>query len=128
MPDGELVVIPNGQVLQVTNLSSEWARATVDVPLPVGVDIVRARELLRKVGSGAIEDEELEPLLLDAPTVMGVESFDVDRINLRMVARTLRGKQFEVARGLRIRDSHRLPRRRHRRFQAPADENAAGHD
>jgi moderate conductance mechanosensitive channel len=81
--DGELVVIPNGQVLQVTNLSSEWARATVDVPL-------------------AVEDDELGPLLLDPPAVLGMESFELGQVNLRMVARTLPGKQFEVARRLRI--------------------------
>jgi small-conductance mechanosensitive channel len=72
--DGELVVIPNGQVLQVTNLSSEWARATVDVPLPVDVDVMRARKLLREVGEAAVEDDELGPLLLDPPAVLGKES------------------------------------------------------
>ena len=34
---------------------------------------------------------------------MRVESFDVGQVNLRMVARTLPGKQFEVGRGLRVR-------------------------
>jgi small conductance mechanosensitive channel len=124
-PDGELVVIPNGQVLQVTNLSSQWARATVDVPLPVGVDVVHARELLREIGSEAIEDDELKPLLLDAPTVMGVESFEVDRVNLRMVARTLPGKQFEVARELRIRIAKAFQRDGIVTVQSPSDEHEA---
>jgi small conductance mechanosensitive channel len=31
---------------------------------------------------------------------MGVESIEVDTVNLRMVARTLPGKQFEVGRRL----------------------------
>lgn len=100
--EGELVIIPNGQVVQVTNLSSDWARATVDVPLRIGVDVVRANELLRQVGETAAADDELGRLLLDAPTVMGVESLEVGQLNLRLVARTLPGKQFEVARRLRI--------------------------
>jgi small conductance mechanosensitive channel len=100
---GELVVIPNGQVLQVTNYSSEWARATVDLPLPAGVDVVRANDLLRQIGAAAYEDEELRALMLDAPTVMGVESFELGQLNLRMVARTLPGKQFDVERRLRVR-------------------------
>ncbi|HWD44642.1 MAG TPA: mechanosensitive ion channel family protein [Actinomycetota bacterium] len=102
-PNGELVVVSNGEIVQVTNLSRDWARAVVDVPLPVGVDLVRANDLLRKVGEDAFEDDTLRPLLLDAPTVMGVESFEVDQVNLRMVARTQPGKQFEVARELRAR-------------------------
>ncbi|HEY0399652.1 MAG TPA: mechanosensitive ion channel family protein, partial [Acidimicrobiia bacterium] len=48
-------------------------------------------------------DPTLKALLLDAPTVMGVETIDVDSVKLRMVARTLPGRQFEVARELRTR-------------------------
>jgi small-conductance mechanosensitive channel len=101
--NGEVVIVPNGLIVGVTNLSRDWARAVIDVPLPAGVDVVRASELLRKVGADGFEDEALRPLLLDEPTVMGVESFEVGQVNLRMVARTLPGKQFEVARALRVR-------------------------
>jgi moderate conductance mechanosensitive channel len=100
---GDVVTISNGLIVGVTNLSRDWARAVVDVPLPVGVDVARANDLLRKVGEEAFGDETLRPLLLDAPTVMGVESFEVDQVNLRMVARTLPGKQFDVGRELRVR-------------------------
>ena len=41
-------------------------------------------------------------LLLDKPQMMGVESIQLDTVNLRMVARTLPGKQFEVGRRLRL--------------------------
>jgi small-conductance mechanosensitive channel len=102
-PNGEVVVVPNGRIVQVTNLSRDWARAVVDVPLPTAADVVQASELLRQVGKEAFEEEELRPLLLDTPSVLGVESFEVDQINLRMVARTLPGKQFEVGRELRVR-------------------------
>ena len=33
---------------------------------------------------------------------MGVESIELDTVNLRMVARTLPGKQFEVGRRIRV--------------------------
>ncbi|MEA2172123.1 MAG: moderate conductance mechanosensitive channel [Solirubrobacteraceae bacterium] len=101
--NGELVVIPNGRVTQVTNLSSEWARAVVDIPLPVGQDVVQANETLRTVGEEAYEDDVLRALLLDKPVVMGVESIEVGQVNLRMVARTQPGRQFQVERALRER-------------------------
>ena len=44
----------------------------------------------------------LGELLLDAPTVMGVESIALDTVTLRLVARTLPGKQFEAGRQLRV--------------------------
>jgi small conductance mechanosensitive channel len=42
-------------------------------------------------------------MLLDPPSVMGVETLDVDTFSVRTVARTLPGKQFEVGRELRAR-------------------------
>jgi small conductance mechanosensitive channel len=101
--NGEVITFPNGQIVQVTNLSRDWARAVVDVPLPATADVARASDLLRRVGVAAFKDKELKPLLLDEPTVMGVESLDVDQVSIRMVARTLPGRQFDVGRLLRER-------------------------
>jgi small conductance mechanosensitive channel len=101
--DGEVVIIPNGQINQVTNLSRDWARAVVDVPLPATADISRVNAILQVVGQEAYEDESLRALMLDAPTVMGVERIEVDSFSIRVVARTLPGKQFVVSRVLRAR-------------------------
>jgi small conductance mechanosensitive channel len=101
--NGELVVLPNRSITQVTNLSSEWARAVVDFPLPAGEDVGAANDRLREVGAAAYQDDSLRALLLDEPVVMGVESIEVGQVTLRMVARTQPGKQFEVQRRLRER-------------------------
>jgi small conductance mechanosensitive channel len=101
--DGEVVTTPNGQIAQLTNLSRDWARAVIDVPVPVSVDVTRVTDVLKQVCAAAFEDPQLHPLLLDAPSVMGVESLGVDQFNIRVVARTLPGKQFDVGRALRAR-------------------------
>jgi small-conductance mechanosensitive channel len=101
--DGEVVITPNGQITQVTNLSRDWARAVVDVPVPASADVTRVSDLLRAIGEEAFKDPELRELLLDTPSVMGVQSLDVDHFQLRMVARTLPGRQFDVGRRLRVR-------------------------
>jgi small conductance mechanosensitive channel len=101
--DGEVVITPNGQITQVTNLSRDWARAVVDVPVPVTADVTRVSDLLKQVGEEAYKDPNLRSLLLRAPAVLGMQSLEVDRFQLRMVARTLPGKQFEVGEKLRIR-------------------------
>src|SRR3954451_14247971 len=99
--NGEVVTVPNGQIVKVVNLSRDWARAVVDVPLPTSTDVSRVNEILREVGDEAFRDPALAKLLLDPPSVMGVESLDLDQVNVRVVARTLPGKQFEVGRDLR---------------------------
>ena len=101
--DGEVIIIPNGQIVQVANQSRDWARAVVDVPVNVAVDLGRLTDILHRVGAEAFADKELRSLLLDEPTVMGVESLDVESLVIRVVARTLPGKQFEIGRQLRVR-------------------------
>lgn len=100
--EGEVFTIPNGQIVKTMNLSKDWARAVIDIPVPTTADLTRVDELLHGVSETAMKDESLRKLLLDAPQVMGVESIEVDTVNLRMVARTLPGKQFEVGRRLRL--------------------------
>lgn len=100
--DGELYTISNGQIFKTLNLSKEWARAVVDIPLQPGTDLVVVHEVLDKVCEDAVHDPELSVLLLDKPELMGVESIEVGTVNLRMVARTLPGKQFEAGRRLRL--------------------------
>ncbi|MFB7875721.1 MULTISPECIES: mechanosensitive ion channel family protein [unclassified Nocardia] len=101
--DGEVITVPNGQIVKVTNLSKDWARAAIDVPVSAQADITKINEVLHEVCTTAYQDRKLEPLLLDEPSVMGVEGLTLDEMNIRMVARTLPGKQFEVGRELRVR-------------------------
>jgi moderate conductance mechanosensitive channel len=105
-PNGEVVTLPNGQIVKVVNLSRDWARAVVDVPVPTTLDVSRVNDILKEVGTEAFRDQWLRPLLLDPPSVMGVETLDLEQVNVRMVARTLPGKQFEVGRDLRARVVH----------------------
>ncbi len=83
------------------NLSKDWARAVVDIPVPTTADLNKVNDVLHDVATAATSDKRLDQLLLDEPALMGVESIKVDTVNLRMVARTLPGKQFEVGRQLR---------------------------
>ena len=100
---GEVITTPNGQITQVTNLSRDWARAVIDVPVPATVEVSRVTDALKRVGEEAWNDDQLRKMMLDPPTVMGVERIEVDTFSVRMVARTLPGVQFDVGRELRAR-------------------------
>jgi small conductance mechanosensitive channel len=99
--DGEMYTVPNGQIVKSLNMSKDWARAVVDVPVPTSADLNQVNDVLGDVAKAAMQNDGLPDLLLDEPSLMGVESIEVDTVNLRMVARTLPGKQFEVGRQLR---------------------------
>lgn len=106
--DGEVVTVPNGQIVKATNLSKDWARAVVDVPVPAEADISRVTELLEEIGQEFYDEPRMHKLLLDAPSPLGVTNLELDSLTIRMVARTLPGRQFEISRALRIRIVRRL--------------------
>jgi small conductance mechanosensitive channel len=101
--NGEVIIVPNGQLVQVANLSRDWARAVIDVPVPAGVDVAKVSESLHEVGVEAYADEHLRTLIMEEPSVSGIESLDLEEMTVRLAARTLPGKQFEVTRELRRR-------------------------
>ena len=96
------------------NQSKDWARAVIDIPVSTSTDLNRVNEVLHQECDHALDNPLLGELLLDAPTVMGVERIEVDTVTLRMVARTLPGKQFEAGRQLRVLVVRALAQCRHR--------------
>src|SRR4249919_2187127 len=92
---GEVITTPNGQIVQVTNLSRDWARAVIDVPVPSYVDVSHVTDILHRVGQDAYNDERLRKMMLDPPTVMGVEKIEVDTFSVGKVARKQQDIKFE---------------------------------
>ncbi|MFW0792436.1 mechanosensitive ion channel family protein [Gordonia sp. CPCC 205515] len=106
--DGEVESVPNGQIIKATNLSKDWARAVVDIPIPSEADIAHVNDVLEDVGKDFFADKRFHDRLLDPPAPLGVIDLELDAITVRMVARTLPGMQFEISRALRIRIVGRL--------------------
>src|SRR3974390_990936 len=100
---GELVVVPNSALRQVTNLSKDWSRAVIDIPVSVVEDLEQVTAVLREVVATMAADPRRSDPLLGDPVVAGVETIDVGYVQLRLIARTLPGRQFEVAREIRLR-------------------------
>jgi len=100
---GELVIVPNSALRQVTNLSKDWSRAVIDIPVPVDEDLEQVTGLLREVIDAIANDDHWRTLILGEPVVAGVESIEVGYVQLRLIARTLPGRQFEVGREIRLR-------------------------
>ena len=100
---GELVIVPNSAMRQVTNLSKDWSRSVIDIPVPVDEDLDAVTHLLREVIDTMAEDPRWRGLIIGDPVVAGVESIEMGYVQLRLIARTLPGKQFEVGREIRLR-------------------------
>lgn len=100
---GDLHIIPNGDIRLVTNKGRDWSRAIVDVSIIQEEDIERAVAALEEIGRLSAENEEIGRLLLEAPTVLGVEALEDGRTRLRLVVKTIANEQWGVQRYLRRR-------------------------
>jgi len=105
---GVVHIVPNGQITKVSNLTRTWARVVLDVSVAYKEDTDRVTEVMREVGQELWEDEEWRALLVEAPEVPGIESFDSSAVVIRMTAKTLPLKQWDVARELRRRLKRRF--------------------
>jgi small-conductance mechanosensitive channel len=100
---GDVVVIPNGEIRQLVNRSKGWSRVIIDVPVPTSEDIDKAAIALRDMSKALVQEERWKHFLLDEPRLLGVESVDLTQVQIRLAARTLPGRQWDVGRELRRR-------------------------
>lgn len=98
---GTLHIVPNGEIRVVANKSREWSRAVVDVGITYDADVDAAVAALNVIGEQMLLDTAVAPLLLEAPTVTGVEGLDDWAVRLRIMAKTAPGVQWDVMRHLR---------------------------
>jgi small conductance mechanosensitive channel len=103
---GVVHIVPNGQIKMVSNLTRTWARVVLAVAYKEDPD--RVIEVMRDVGRELWEDDDWRPLMVDPVEVPGIESFGDSTVTIRMMAKTLPLKQWDVARELRRRLKHRF--------------------
>ena len=101
--DGAYVVIPNGEIRIVQNLSRDWARAVIDVAVTPEEDVDRVVAVLRALLAGLPNDPVLGPLVLEPGEVLGVEAIGPQQATVRLAVKTRPLEQWRVARELRRR-------------------------
>jgi small conductance mechanosensitive channel len=107
---GVVHIVPNGEIKKVSNLTRTWARVVLDVGVAYKEDTDRVVEVMRDVGRELWDDEQWRPLLVEPVEVPGIEAFGESAVTIRMMAKTLPLKQWDVARELRRRLKRRFDR------------------
>lgn len=101
--EGTVWHVPNGQILRVGNKSQQWARALIDVSVAYETDLRLAQNVISEVATQLAGEEHWRDVILDTPSVWGVEALGADGIDIRLVVKTQPSEQFTVMRELRIR-------------------------
>ncbi|WP_018655540.1 mechanosensitive ion channel family protein [Actinomadura flavalba] len=101
--DGVVWYVPNGEIKAVGNESQNWGRAVLDIPVGIGEDIERVKDLLQATAEEMAETKTWSKLVLEKPSVWGVQALAEDSLVIRVVMKTAPGRQGDVARALRER-------------------------
>jgi small-conductance mechanosensitive channel len=108
--DGQVHVIPNGQIDKVTVASKDWSRAVVDVEVSYRSDLDRALEVISDEAAKLTEALGWSWRVVGLPEVTGVEALGASGVVIRVLFRTLPKEQWGVSREFRRRIKNRLER------------------
>lgn len=98
---GELHIIPNSQILIVTNYNRGKARAMVEVGITYEEDIDHAIKVLQKEAD--LVAEEFKEVIVDPPKVLGVQNLGPSEVMIGVIAFTKPMEQWRLERELRRR-------------------------
>ncbi|MEL6928867.1 MAG: mechanosensitive ion channel family protein [Cyanobacteria bacterium J06600_6] len=101
--EGRLITVPNSAVEIVSNRSSQWSRADINIPVAYQTDIDRALGVIQQVAQTITQDSQWQERIWEFPNILGVEKFSDRGILIRIWIKTEPLKQWEVAREFRRR-------------------------
>jgi len=105
--NGNIYVIPNGDIRTVTNMSRDFKRAIVDVRCPYEADQEHVVAIIRE--EMELAGKEIDGLTAP-PDVMSILSFDTDAVIVRIAAQCPVGENWRIERELRTRVKARFDR------------------
>ncbi|WP_419182807.1 mechanosensitive ion channel family protein [Metabacillus fastidiosus] len=108
--NGTLNYIPNREIKSVSNHSRGNMRALVDIEIPSDDNIDKAIDIMQKVCDRIAKEN---PLIVDGPNVIGVQSLGSSNTVIRIIAKTENMEQWAVEREIRkaikeVLDEYRL--------------------
>lgn len=101
--EGRLITIPNSHISIVQNLSKEWSRVDLTIPVALTANINSALQLVEQVANAMHNDAIWGHLILEPPLLLGVDQLDHVGAAIRIWIKTQPLKQWDVAREYRRR-------------------------
>ncbi|MCO1659885.1 mechanosensitive ion channel family protein [Pseudonocardia humida] len=98
--DGTVWHVRNGEIDRVGNHSQVWSAAMLDITVAHGTDLATARTVLTAVATEVAATAPFDQEVLEPPEVLGVEALGADGVTLRLLVKTLAGRQFGLQRAL----------------------------
>jgi moderate conductance mechanosensitive channel len=104
--DGIMNHVLNGYLQRVGNLSQEWSRSLLDIPLALDSDVPTAKAIIHKVATDLADDPVWGGDIIGPPEIWGVQDFGPEGLSIRLVTPTKPMANWDINRQLRERLHH----------------------
>ncbi|WP_245850451.1 mechanosensitive ion channel family protein [Longimonas halophila] len=101
--DGELLMIPAGELRTFGNRSVTFSRIVVPVGLSYEQDIDSILPVMQRVADAWVAEQDPEILVDEEASVQAINDFADSTVTARIIMRVKPGEQFEAERQLRLR-------------------------
>ena len=93
---GPVLIIPYGEIKNVTNFGRDWGIMKLRFTLPFDTDIEQVRKIFKKIGQEMLADPTLGPYFIEPFKSQGVAEFNDYGVVVRAKFTHKPGKQFEI--------------------------------
>ena len=101
--DGTLHIVPNSNILVVSNMTRDWSQVTLHVAVDYSENSDRVVQLLQEVAEQFYNDAGFRQDVVSEPQVPGIDGVRGTEVDYLMLVKVRPGRQFDVARELRRR-------------------------
>ncbi|KQQ69137.1 mechanosensitive ion channel family protein [Microbacterium sp. Leaf320] len=101
--NGTLWYVRNGEVTRIGNMSQGWARAIIDLGVPVDSDLENVEKIMLDTAMSLSKDPKWRTRIIEKPELWGLESIDGDALVVRLVIKARANAKDDVAQELRKR-------------------------
>jgi small conductance mechanosensitive channel len=101
--EGRLIIIPNSAITEVQNLTRLWSQVDFSIEVAYENDPVQVFAVMHKIAQSLYDDPPWRDVLPSPPQVLGLENLSPTGMEVRVLLRTLPGKQWVVGREFRLR-------------------------
>ena len=98
---GKLYTMPNGDIRIISNVTRDWSRALVDLTLRYDTDFAKVDQALKSLAERMKADPRVASYLIGDPETLTWNSLTEWGVQVRVMTKTLPGKQWVVGRALR---------------------------
>jgi moderate conductance mechanosensitive channel len=101
--DGVVYSIPNGAVIVAANLTRDFPRVRVSIPVHATSDLAAVRRIADEVGAALAQDPDYSERITEAAHYVGVDNIDMNGVAIQVNGAVKPGNQRDIAVVLRAR-------------------------